>query len=167
MTKLLFIGRPSKYKGFDVLIQALQNIEVNKWELTVIGEYNGMEYRDYNIKFEGKQPNYKVAEYIRLTDILVVPSLYETFGNTALEGMACAKPIIASNVGGLKSLINDNVNGLLFNVGDIDDLTSKINYLIDNKDYREKLGQNGYEKSKNYTWKTIAKTTDVLLKGMI
>jgi N-acetyl-alpha-D-glucosaminyl L-malate synthase BshA len=70
------------------------------------------------IHFVGKQDN--VNELLPLADLLVMPSEMESFGLAALEAMACRVPTIATRVGGVPELIDDGVNGLLFEVGDTD-----------------------------------------------
>jgi N-acetyl-alpha-D-glucosaminyl L-malate synthase BshA len=70
------------------------------------------------IHFLGKQDN--VNELLPLADLMLMPSEMESFGLAALEAMACSVPTIATRVGGVPELIDDDVNGLLFPVGDIE-----------------------------------------------
>jgi L-malate glycosyltransferase len=75
------------------------------------------------IHFLGKQD--RVNELLPLADLMLMPSEMESFGLAALEAMACKAPAIATRVGGVPELIHDGkdgdgVNGLLFNVGDVD-----------------------------------------------
>ncbi len=80
----------------------------------------------YNIQdricFLGKQDN--VNELLPLADLMLMPSEMESFGLAALEAMACGVPAIATRVGGVPELINDQVNGLLFDVGDVDSMAT-------------------------------------------
>jgi L-malate glycosyltransferase len=69
------------------------------------------------IHFLGKQED--VHELLPLADLMLMPSELESFGLAALEAMACEVPTIATNVGGVPELIEHDVNGLLFNVGDV------------------------------------------------
>ena len=70
------------------------------------------------IHFLGKQDN--VNEFLPNADLMLMPSEMESFGLAALEAMACRVPAIATQVGGVPELINDGVNGLLFDVGDVE-----------------------------------------------
>jgi N-acetyl-alpha-D-glucosaminyl L-malate synthase BshA len=70
------------------------------------------------IHFLGKQDN--VHDLLPLADLMLMPSEMESFGLAALEAMACRVPSISTNVGGVPELIDDGVNGLLFDVGDVE-----------------------------------------------
>ena len=72
------------------------------------------------IHFLGKQE--RVNELLPLADLMIMPSEMESFGLAALEAMACKVPTIATRVGGVPELIDDGLTGLLFRVGDIDNM---------------------------------------------
>ncbi len=74
------------------------------------------------IHFLGKQD--RVHSLLPLADLMLMPSEMESFGLAALEAMACKSVAIATRVGGVTELIEDGVNGLLFNVGDVDAMTA-------------------------------------------
>ena len=76
-------------------------------------------------------------------DVVVVPSeIYESFSYTVAQGMACGKPVIGSNIGGIPETLNNGKAGILFKPGNIGDLTEKIEFLFLNdnkrKDYANK-----------------------------
>ncbi len=72
------------------------------------------------VDFVGKQEN--VNELLPLADLMLMPSEMESFGLAALEAMACRVPAVATRVGGVPELIDDGVNGLLFEVGEVDSM---------------------------------------------
>ena len=74
------------------------------------------------VDFLGKQEN--VNELLALADVMVMPSEMESFGQAALEAMACCVPTIATRVGGVPELIEHQHNGLLYEVGDIDGMAA-------------------------------------------
>lgn len=86
-----------------------------------IAEHLATRYGIQNrIHFLGKQDS--VQDLLPLGDLMIMPSEMESFGLAALEGMACQVPCIATRVGGVPELVEDGLNGLLFNVGDVDSM---------------------------------------------
>lgn len=80
------------------------------------------------VHFLGKQDS--VTELLPLTDLMLMPSELESFGLAALEAMACRVPAIATRVGGVPELIEDNVSGSLFPVGDVDGMAERAIQLL-------------------------------------
>jgi len=74
------------------------------------------------VRFMGKLE--RVNELLPLADLLLMPSELESFGLAALEAMACRVPSIATRVGGVPELIDHNETGLLYNVGDVDEMAA-------------------------------------------
>jgi L-malate glycosyltransferase len=72
------------------------------------------------VHFLGKQD--RVSELLPLADLMLLPSQLESFGLAALEAMACKVPAIATNVGGVPELIEHGVTGLLYAVGDVENM---------------------------------------------
>ena len=100
-------------------------------KLMLIGdgpERSDAEYlaREHNIQdrihFVGKQDN--VNELLPLADLMLMPSEMESFGLAALEARACSVPTIGTRVGGVPELIEDGHNGLLFEVGDVEEMSA-------------------------------------------
>jgi L-malate glycosyltransferase len=74
------------------------------------------------VQFIGKQD--QVHKILPLADLMLMPSEQESFGLAALEAMACAVPAIATNVGGVPELIEHGVTGLLYEVGEVDEMAA-------------------------------------------
>ena len=91
------------------------------------------------IHFLGKQD--RVNELLPLADLLLMPSEMESFGLAALEGMACRVPAVATRVGGVPELIEDGVNGLLFDVGAVDAMAAGIIALLRDPQKHEAMRQ--------------------------
>ena len=79
-------------------------------------------------------------------DILVVPSHAEAFGNVAIEGMASAKPVVASNTDGLLDIVIDGETGIQFPPGNSVLLSEALIRLIENEDLRIKFGNAGLKR---------------------
>lgn len=103
--------------------------------------------------FTGFIPPQLISGYHNSLDIAVYPSIYEGFGVAIAESMACGKPVIASNVGGISELIESGKNGLLVEPKNIENLTNAIEKLILNKELRTKFGKMARAKIINeFSW---------------
>jgi glycosyltransferase involved in cell wall biosynthesis len=90
--------------------------------------------------FTGSVPHLELPEYYCNADILINPSLYEAFGMTLVESMACRLPVIATRVGGMVEVVEDGKNGLLVEPDSVSDLTRAILDLLSNEDLRKTMG---------------------------
>jgi glycosyltransferase involved in cell wall biosynthesis len=151
-----FIGNLLPAKGTHILIEAFNKIKNYNVELRVYGQVNSYKgilgnYLKYlkkisknkNIKFMGRFDYKDVGEIFKEIDVLVVPSIwYENSPLVIQEAFATKTPVIASDIGGIPELIDDGVNGLLFDPNDSDDLYKKINLIIENPSLIEEIRQN-------------------------
>ena len=101
-------------------------------------------------------PN-EVKEFFTEIDVYVLLSGLEGLGQTIIEASLMKKPIIATNVGGIKDLIQDSKTGFLIQSGDGSELIKKILFLLENDSKAEIMGENAclYIK-KNFSWSKIA-----------
>lgn len=84
-----------------------------------------------DIRFLGKLE--AVEEVLSVADLFLMPSEKESFGLAALEAMACEVPVISSNAGGIPELNLDGVTGFVCKIGDIEDMTEKAKYILQEK----------------------------------
>lgn len=154
---LLFLGRIYWVKGVDVLIRAFDIILKNRprinLRLVIAGSDDGAltEIRHIvsalkisaKVLFTG--PLHKEEKLSAFVDshLLVIPSRSEAFPMTLLEAYACGKPVVASNVGGLKSLVLDKVTGLLVESNNAEQLAQSIIYMLNYPKEAEKMGLRG------------------------
>jgi glycosyltransferase involved in cell wall biosynthesis len=95
------------------------------------------------VKLPGPVKYSDLPDFINRMDFGVVPSIFaEPFGLVNLEYMACAKPVIASDVGGIPEVFNDREHGLLVRPNDPSALAKAIEYMLDHPEDREKMGRN-------------------------
>jgi D-inositol-3-phosphate glycosyltransferase len=172
----LFVGRIEPLKGIDILIDALailrqQGIEmclsiiggdpnsgeegtsVEMARLQAIREKAGMQ--DF-VAFLGKRNQDTLPYYYSAAEAVIVPSHYESFGMVALEAMACGTPVVASQVGGLAFLVQDNVTGFTVPVDEPAALAEKLAILMTDHNLREQMGVQAAEFAKEYAWEKIA-----------
>jgi glycosyltransferase involved in cell wall biosynthesis len=156
---ILYFGRFSKEKGVDVLIDSFIKLKrkqkFNSLKLKLVGfnsgnEFNEVKERAEKIKdlivVEGLAGE-ELKQVIRNSIFTVVPSVwYDNLPNSILESYASGKPVIASNIGSFPEIVEQDITGLLFEVGNSDDLAEKMEYLLDNKDKIVTMGKRAREK---------------------
>ncbi len=149
-------GMINKAKGQDITIKAFEelykegykNIEL---QLAGAGDIYGLEIEKKNrkwLKVLGQVNN--IEEIRKKVNIEIVSSKKEAFGRVTVEAMMGQIPVVGSNSGGTKELINDNETGLLYEPGNYIDLKNKIKYLYENRKEIKRLGVNAYNYSKDY-----------------
>ena len=147
----LFVGRLSPEKGCAVLLQAwkyfLESCDSKqnmfRPELLVVGdgpdkeslEQWSEEHQLNQVRFTGKLPRDQVQALIKGAEFLVLPSLwYEGFPMTIVEAFSCGTPVLVSDLGGMKTIITEGVNGRKFAVGDAFELADRINTMFNSKE---------------------------------
>lgn len=135
---VLFIGNLVKIKGIDYLVKALALANNENWQLLIIGQgpldkvirkiikQYGLDKR---VSLLGQVSHNQIPLWLNAADLLCLPSLNEGLPNVILEAMAVGKPVIASNVGGVKEIIDDN-SGVLVPPGDSHRLALEIEKVI-------------------------------------
>ncbi len=165
---ICFIGaldRAHYYKRLDLLMKVIP-LTAAPTHLIVIGDGDMRQaYEDLaiqlgiskHITFIGRVANKEISQYLHQSDFLVLPSDNESFGIVLIEAFACGKPVVASNLPALQSVVEDGKDGLLFEKGNLGELVEKIDYLTLHPDRSLIMGKTGYEKvSRNNTWDLIA-----------
>lgn len=139
---LVFVGRINKDKGVLDLIQAFKEIPDKDLVLLIIGNdeerllaENLNEYFNLENKrlFYFKETNIP-EKYMSLADVICLPSYREGFGNVIIEAASVGTPAIVSDIYGLEDSVIENITGVRFKVGNVEDLVSKIIYLKSSQD---------------------------------
>jgi glycosyltransferase involved in cell wall biosynthesis len=154
---VLFLGRLNRIKGVDVLVKGFAKLVETfaDVKLVIVGPDDGflgkIKALVTNLRIDNKVlitgPLYgksKLEAYVD-ADVYVLPSKYEIWGLTVLEAYACGKPVIASNIAGLKELVKNLETGLLFNRQNAQELADQIVYLLTNQDRAKDMGLKGKE----------------------
>jgi len=182
---ILFVGRIEPLKGIDNLLKSIaflrqSNVlttcphyvaiiggdpdkprELLDQEMRHLQDLNQRLGLDDMVVFLGKKAQDSLPYYYSASEVVVMPSHYESFGMVALEAMACGTPVIATRVGGLQLLVNDGVTGLSVPDDDPQALATQLMQMLCEQGLRAKLSQNGLEFARNYSWSII---TDALVK---
>ncbi len=90
------------------------------------------------VSFVGKQA--KIADYLAVADVFLLPSEQESFGLAALEAMACEVPVVASRVGGVPEVVTDGVDGFLSEIGNVEKMSDDAAALLKNEELRREMG---------------------------
>lgn len=179
---ILFVGgldRAHYFKGVNVLIQSIKKISSrNDFVVLVIGEGDLRESYESVvkssglsglIKFIGFVPDDSLPKFYSNADMLVLPSIdkSEAFGIVSLEAMSSGVAVIASDLPGVRSVIDKKKTGLLVKPGNVENLSNMISYLLDNPRVSSALGKAGREKVlEKYTWEKIGYKLDNLFRNL-
>ena len=120
-------------KGYDLLIQALQGIDLSNAQLLIFGSDTPMRLPvlDCPIEFIGQLNEEKeLVNVYSAADLMIVPSRQEAFGQTAAEAMACETPVVAFRHSGLRDIVDHLENGYLAEPFEVGDLGKGISYLL-------------------------------------
>lgn len=113
-------------------------------------------------------PEAEKAEILAASDIFVHPSGHESFGIVFVEAWATGCPIIGTRVGAVASLIDEEIDGLLYDFGDEKALARQILRFVKNADLREKMGRAGQQKVlQNYTWEIVADRLRLVYESLV
>jgi phosphatidylinositol alpha-1,6-mannosyltransferase len=169
---LLTVGGLVGRKGHDLVIRALPNIIARhpKVVYVMVGEGNAKSSLQLlsqelgvasHIYFAGQQSSNDLVSYFHGCDIYVhtprVTGLkFEGFGIVYLEASACGKPIIATDAGGIRDAILNEQTGFIVPDGDIESISERICFLLDNPNICFKIGEAGRKYAKKHDWSVIA-----------
>ncbi len=152
---ILYLGRLSPEKGVMTLLQAMTRLPNIKLFIMGSGP-SEQQMKTYvqkkslqNVEFLGFRKDNEKYDIILGSAFTIMPSIWnETFGLTALDAYACGKPVVASNIGSLPYVVQDNITGLLFEAGNPEDLTKVIASLYENHKLIEEMGRNAKQVQK-------------------
>lgn len=150
--RLAYIGQIAWHKGVHVLVEACRKLPQADLQLRIFGnleqvpdytaELRRVAKGDARIRFEGYFAPDEIDRIYQEIDVLVVPSMwYENSPLTIFEAFRYGSPVVASNIGGMAEAVQHNVNGLLFALGDADDLAKQLQRLVYEPELVERLRQ--------------------------
>lgn len=152
-----FVGWVKREKGVEELINAFLNLNLTDWDLKLIGPIDQNFFTELNekyflskrknIKFIGNLDNNKVLLELKKSKIFVLPSYTEGFPNVVLEAMATKNSIIATKVGALPEML-ENQSGILVNVADQKDLERALKLLLQDNSLQYILSDNAFQRCK-------------------
>jgi glycosyltransferase involved in cell wall biosynthesis len=167
---LFLLGSLEENKGIFELLEVYKYLR-GRWKdkiyLLMIGtgkdetafcrRIDDLNLRD-SIHLTGYIPHKEIPQWVKAGDIMIFPTHYEGVPNAVLETMACAKPVVATAVGGIPEIIRDGETGFLVEKKDVNGIVKVVNHLIDDEDLRKRIGDSALEFLKTHaSWPGNAK----------
>lgn len=168
---VLFVGRIQPLKGLPVAVEALSLLEDPSSVLVVVGGPSGPDGEAElartralvddlgvagRVRFVEPQPHHLLSTYYRAADVCVVPSRSESFGLVALEAAACGTPVVASDVGGLSSLVHDGATGFLVDDRRASSFAAALDAVLGDPALAAEMSARAAARARSYTWSTTA-----------
>ncbi|HYL50914.1 MAG TPA: glycosyltransferase [Acidimicrobiia bacterium] len=168
---LLFVGRIQPLKGADLAVRCLAALDDPSVALVVVGGPSGKDGEHEltrvraladelgvaaQIRWVRPQRHDRLAEFYRAADVCLVPSRAESFGLVALEAAACGTPVVAADVGGLRSLVDHDETGYLVEGRDPADYAGPVEKLLAFDQLRVEMGSSAAARSLRYSWSMTA-----------
>jgi glycosyltransferase involved in cell wall biosynthesis len=153
-------------KGLDLLLETVSRLHAGQVKLIVVGDgamrpayvrrarQLGL---DDQVVFAGRVPQEELPAYYAASDMVVIPSRPpEAFGVALAQGMAAGKPVIGSDIPGVRTVVENGESGFLIEPGDKVALAERIEQLAGDPDLRRQMGFRGRERIvRRYTWRTV------------
>jgi len=160
-------SRITARKGIKYLLEAMAKLlpEYSNVHLKLMGEGDEKENLEKmskelgiekNVEFVGRVPREDTAPFYREANIFVLPSFNEGMSNAMLEALASGLPLIATDTGGTKELLEDGKNGFIIQMKNSEDIAEKIKRLIDNPELRQKMAEESRKKALEMSWEKVA-----------
>ncbi len=169
---LLFVGRIQPLKGVDVAVRTLKALggfpgaflvvvggpsgPVGEAELARVRELVGGLGLAGRVRFVTPQPHELLSTYYRAADVCLVPSRSESFGLVALEAAACGTPVVATAVGGLRTLVDHARTGFLVDSRDPAVFAGYAAEVLDDQRRADEMSRRAAARARRYSWSTTA-----------
>jgi len=177
---ILYVGRLAYRKGIHVLLKAMPYIleAIPQTRLLIAGSgymeglirllVKSLNLEDH-VELLGFVPDDELPSLYNLSDLFVLPSIYcESFGITLLEAMASGTPIVASETGGVPEVIENEVDGILFEKGNEIDLADAVVKVLSSPTLAEELAKNARKKvEERYSWTVVGEAIEEVYKDVM
>jgi glycosyltransferase involved in cell wall biosynthesis len=186
---VLQLGRMVPRKGVDTVIQGVAMLRkthgVDAELLVVGGDHDRPHGRDNpemarlralavqlgigeHVRFTGQKARNELGDYYGAANVFVTTPWYEPFGITPVEAMACARPVVGSEVGGIKSTVLDGVTGFLIPSRDPQAVADRLAALHRDPSLAQRMGDEGMRRAyQHYTWRTVAQQAAAIYAAVL
>ncbi|HMF03602.1 MAG TPA: glycosyltransferase [Acidimicrobiia bacterium] len=167
---VLYVGRIQRLKGADLAVRTLAELDGDV-SLLVVGGPSGKDGEsemaalrglvadlglEARVRFVPPQPHDRLVTYYQAADVCLVPSRTESFGLVALEAAACGTPVVAADVGGLRSVVDDGHTGFLVEGRAAVDYAAPVDVLLSDPELARAIGTSALARSGRYLWSIAA-----------
>jgi D-inositol-3-phosphate glycosyltransferase len=167
---LLVVGRIQPLKGADLAVRCLSELDPDV-TLLVVGGPSGSDGEsevlglhalvaelglEERVRFVPPQPHDRLTAYYQAADVCLVPSRTESFGLVALEAAACGTPVVAADVGGLRSVVDDGQTGFLVEGRHARDYAAPVDLLLSDRGLARAMGTSALARASHYMWSIAA-----------
>ncbi len=184
---VLFVGRIQAHKGAGIAVEAFADLldarttEDPPVVLHIVGGASGAQGRSeleecrriitqrqmtFKVRFFEPQPHAVLADHYRAANVVIVPSRSESFGLVAAEAQASGTPVVASNIGGLRYVVNASESGLLVNDHDPRAFATAIAAILDHPGFADRLSVGALSFSERFSWEATATRLLELYEGI-
>lgn len=170
---LLFVGRIQPLKRADLAVRTLAMLRESGVPayLAVVGGPSGPHGQEASDELDRltaqlglvewvrripPQPHELLSSYYRAADVTLVPSRSESFGLVALESAACGTPVVASDVGGLRTLVDQDHTGQLVESPTAEAFARSVLRVIEDRETAERYAVASVQRARRYTWRSAA-----------
>ena len=170
------LSRIDSNKGHDLLLNAfdLVRTEIHDIHLVIGGGSPNPQQTELEVlnrmkkiideksmqeraRIYGYVPDKLLVPFYQQAEMFALPSIFEPFGMTALEAMACGTPVVASKFGGIRNVISSGENGLLVDPSNPREFADAMTTILKDRQLAESMGKEGYKTiQKYYSWEAIA-----------
>ncbi len=174
---ILYVGSLNRYKNVDRLIRAFIFLKENfkedlkGYKLTIIGRRNTKVFKDIplvdnnkDIIFKGYKDTEELVYEYNKAQIFVLPSIFESFGITGLEAMACGCPVVASNIESLREVYQEAA--VYTDPLSYKSIAWAIYKLIKDTKLRNKLVERGEKRALMFNWRDSTKKLKTIIEGL-
>lgn len=180
---ILFVGGMEGRKGLEFAIEALEYLHRKEKHLKLVAiakpGFRRIESADWfnhliercgligSVEIMESVDDEEIVKLYQNALVFLLPTRMEGWGLAIMEAMAAGCPVISSPVGGVNELVEDGVNGLLVNVGDVKGIADAIVKIASDRELRDNLVSHGLKTARKFTWKNAAIRTEEIYERTV
>ncbi len=176
---ITFVGRIDPIKGIDTLLESVGRLRALVPERDIVVQLIGGDLDvtgapvgplaetasrvealgiGANVRLLGSRPQNQLPLFYAASDLICVPSRYESFGLVAVEAMASGRPVVASRSGGMIFSVEDEVSGSLVSVGDAEGFAAAMARILNDRALADEMGRAARVHAERFAWPSVAES---------